>query len=503
MNVARFSFEAMAEAFPPLDREDDGRARINPGEITMLTPDDLHLAPNSSLRNMIEREAGADGDRSKHCLRTVGDLARAGCSDEAILGIILNEANPVSGHIFAQADPERAARRAVERVRGDAAGSRAGEAGAGATGSADGGDKPVISLIPAGSLSGHAPPPREFIIHKLAPAGLVTMFTAPGGAGKSHIALYLATCAALGIAAYGLAASQVTAIYISCEDDDAENNRRLIGAANATNASLERIGDKLFLCSLVALRDKGLVRVDLQSNKMVVLPLFEVIRQHIIDTGARFVVLDNVAHFFEGNENIRAHVAGFIGLLNSLALETGAAIILISHPNKAGDSYSGSTAFQNQVRSHIHLELVPNDPDARRLTLAKANYARLEEPLALRWHRGAFRLEAEIPAGESSAGGRERHEDQRFLDCLAARNADKRPVSKHIQARDSYAPKAFALMPLADGMTVEQFAGAMERLLATGIIDQVELDYEKPASPGHKADGLAQIRQVGVSDEPF
>ena len=97
------------------------------------------------------------------------------------------------------------------------------------------------------------------------------------------------------------------------------------------------------------------------------------------------------------NASIRAHVAGFIGLLNSLALETGAAIILISHPNKAGDSFSGSTAFQNQVRSHFHLEVDANDPDARTLKLMKANYARL---VAVEWLRtGLDLIEHQVMAG--------------------------------------------------------------------------------------------------------
>lgn len=505
--------DEMAGHHPPRDKARDDRPKVEVGEFELQTADTLNLSPFSDIRNQIEEPEGSDRSADAYWLAYM--MLRDGFTEEQVMGVLMNPDNPVAAHCLENDMPMRAATRALSAAKrkaakngagaqaGGGAGSSAGDPDAGDSGPRSGREKPDISLIAAGSLTGIAPGEREFIIHKLAPAGLVTMFTAPGGAGKSHIALYLSTCAALGIRAYGLATSQATSIYISCEDDDAENNRRLIGAANAANVSLERIGDRLFLCSLVALRDKGLVRVDLNTNKMVVLPLFEVIRQHILDTGARFVVLDNVAHFFEGNENIRAHVAGFIGLLNTLALETGAAIILISHPNKAGDSYSGSTAFQNQVRSHIHLDLVPNDPDARQLTLAKANYARLEEPLALRWHCGAFRLEAEIPAGESSAGSRERMEDQRFLDCLAERNADQRPVSKHTQARDSYAPKAFAAMPSAGGVTVEQFTGAMERLLATGIIEQVELDYAKPGSPGHKADGLKQIRQVEVSDEPF
>ncbi len=237
---------------------------------------------------------------------------------------------------------------------------------------------------------------------------------------------------------------------------------------------------------------------------MSVLPLFHELRATILKIGARLVVLDNVAHLFEGNENIRAQVAAFIGLLNALALETQCAILLISHPNKAGDSFSGSTAFQNQVRSHIHMEIDDKDPDVRRIKLAKANYARLEEPLRLRWHRGAFRLEASIPPNELNRSARHRREEAQFLTCLALRNAAKLPVSKHPQAGKTFAPKVFAAMPESNGLTLQQFAGAMARLLAAGTIAQTALDYDKPGSPGHKAEGLLQLKEPEeADDEPF
>jgi len=513
MNVARFSFEAMADAYPPLAREERERPGVDAGDYELETADTLGLSAFSDVRDQIERPEGQD--RSSDAYWAAYMMLRDGFTDAQIVGVLLNRANAVAAHCVEADSPMRAATRALSAAKrklaekgaekaGDrSAGSSAADRRGGTPARPSGGERPEITLIPAGSRDGVAVADREFIIHKLAPAGLVTMFTAPGGGGKSHIALYLSTCAAMGVNAYGLKTSQTTAIYITAEDDDDENHRRLIGAANALGVSLAGIGDKLFVCSLVAFRDKGLVRVDLNSNKMTVLPLFEVIRERILATGARFVVLDNVAHFFEGNENIRAHVAGFIGLLNSLALETGAAIILISHPNKAGDSFSGSTAFQNQVRSHIHLEVDANDPDARTLKLMKANYARLEEPLRLRWHNGAFRLESTIPPGESSAAGRERQEEQRFLECLKARNDAERPVSMHANAPKTFAPRAFASMPQAGGMTADQLELAMERLLAREVIAQVELDYAKPGSPRHKAVGLKQMVMVEASDEPF
>ena len=503
----------MLSAFPPVEGRKADRPEVEVGEFKPETADTLGLSPFSDIRNLIEEPEGED--RSKDAYWLAHLMLREGFTEEQVIGVLMNPDNPVAAHCVENDSPMRAATRSLsaakrklaeKSARNDAdGGSGSNPSDNAANASAQGNARAAaqFSLTAAGSLSGVAPGQREFIIAKLAPAGLVTLFTAPGGAGKSHTALYLATCAAMGTPAYGLKTSQAVSIYITCEDNEEENHRRLIGAINAANVSLEGIGERLYLASLVSMRHKGLVRIDERSNRLSVLPLFEVIREHIANTGARFVVLDNVAHFFEGNENVRAHVAAFIGLLNALALELDAAIILIGHPNKAGDSYSGSTAFQNQVRSHFHLEVDGDDPDVRLLKLAKANYARLEEPLRLRWHRGAFRLEAEVPASERSSVARNEREERLFLDCLNARNAAKQPVSMHPQASASYAPTLFARMGEADGLTVEQLTGAMQRLLATGVIEQVELDYERPGSKGHKASGLKQMREVGVSDEPF
>src|SRR3546814_16033271 len=46
-------------------------------------------------------------------------------------------------------------------------------------------------------------------------------------------------------------------------------------------------------------------------------------------TGSKLVFLDNVAHLFTGNENDRGQVTRFVNLLNRMAGNTGAAILLI------------------------------------------------------------------------------------------------------------------------------------------------------------------------------
>ena len=104
-------------------------------------------------------------------------------------------------------------------------------------------------------------------------------------------------------------------------------------------------------------------------------------------TGATLVILDNVAHLFAGNENDRVHVTAFVNALYALCNEHGCAIVLVAHPNKAGDDYSGSTAWLNAVRSHIVIRRPEGaiDPDERELVSPKANYARAGQRLC---HRG-------------------------------------------------------------------------------------------------------------------
>jgi hypothetical protein len=79
--------------------------------------------------------------------------------------------------------------------------------------------------------------------------------------------------------------------------------------------------------------------------------------------------------FLRGNENDRAQARQFIGMLRGLAIRHECAVLLLSHPSVAGiasgGGSSGSTAWNNSVRSRLYLSrVVGNDgfeanPDAR------------------------------------------------------------------------------------------------------------------------------------------
>lgn len=508
MNGARHRLAEMAAAFPPLAAEHVERGAIDLDSYEFVTADDLGLGAFDPIRVVIDHPDGYD--RSADVLRCAGDMVRAGFSDDVIVGVLMNPDNPVSGHILDQKDKLRAATRTLALARKQAerdverggAGSRSGNGSEGAPGPQAIKDATPLALIPASKLAGKAVATQPWVVKSLMPDKQVTLFTAQGGGGKSYISLLLAGSVATGVPAFGFATTAGPALYLTCEDDDDENHRRLIGVSNALNVSLEAL-NLLFLMSLAERRDKGIARLDQNTNKLHLEPLFHELRATLLALKPKLVILDNVAHFFEGNENIRAHVAAFIGLLNSLALECDCAIILIGHPNKAGDSFSGSTAFQNQVRSHIHLEVDEDDPDLRVLTLAKANYARLEEPIRIRWHRGAFRLESDVPANDPSRFDALKHrQNEIFLDCLAKMTTQNRPSSESKNA-GNYAPKMFATMPDAKGMKIDDFERTMTRLFGEGLIEVGELDFNRPGTSGHKAKGIRRSQRDEVQDEPF
>lgn len=233
-NGRTVTFEQMAGFMRPEPLRELGRPEISVGEVPFLTADDLGLSRFDELRHLIGQPDGKD--RSSDTYRLAYHMARRGFSDDQIIGVLLNPANPVAAHCLDNPNPERAAVRSLSSAKRKLAeaGDLPGQRGT----IADRKQAQPLALIDAGALEGVAVEPREFIVAKLIPAAQVTMFTAPGGGGKSYISLNFAASVALGALAFGLAAAQGAAIYITAEDDDAENHRRLIGVANALGVSI-------------------------------------------------------------------------------------------------------------------------------------------------------------------------------------------------------------------------------------------------------------------------
>lgn len=189
---------------------------------------------------------------------------------------------------------------------------------------------------------------------------------------------------------------------------------------------------------------------------------------------ATCIILDAVADMFGGKEVERREVRAFIGLLRELCGQTNAAVIILAHPSvegmRSGRNYSGSTAWNNSVRSRLSLTRPadetgqPENTDLRVLTLEKANRARSGDKIYMTWDDGQF-VVTSPEATQSDAT--QKLEDEAFLACLAQINKDGRTVNTD---GHTSAPKKFVELKAGKGFSKAALRRAMNRLLEAGKI---------------------------------
>ena len=297
----------------------------------------------------------------------------------------------------------------------------------------------LLPLIDLTKWEGIEPPDREWQLYEYMPKGQVTYLTGPGSAGKSLLAQLLATCMAVGMPWLGVETVKAVSIYVTAENDTAELQRRHKAACDGLGIMSRTLIGKLHLVSIFGMTGNELATFD-QSRRMSLTDRYRMIEATVQAKGATFLVLDNVAPLFAGDENNRHEVASFISLLNRLANDTGCRILLIGHPNKAGAEYSGSTAWENQFRSRLFLQTPEAEeggvanPDIRTLSRGKANYARKGEALSFLWHKWTFVPESELPANtvsDMSATLLASADNDTFLQCLDERVRQERAVSEN------------------------------------------------------------------------
>ncbi|PSJ42157.1 AAA family ATPase [Allosphingosinicella deserti] len=348
-------------------------------------------------------------------------------------------------------------------------------------------DLKQMPLLDPGAWQDQETPDRRWLLDGWIPHNQATYLTGPGSAGKSLLAQQLCTCIALGLPFMGIPTEQKPTLYLSCEDDQDELHRRQKAICAHLAAPLSALSGKLNLVSLAGQIGAELATFEQpqRDETGTVSPLirptprFRALERVAIAHGAAFIALDNVAHLFAGNENIRVEVAAFMSLMNRLAMRANGAVLLLGHPNKAGDSFSGSTAWENQVRSRIFLETPKDenghaaDPDLRVLSRQKANYARNGETIAFRWHQWAFVQDGDLPEDQQAAiaeNARASSDNAIFLACLAERNKQRRPVSE--MPSPNYAPTQFAKMAESKNIGKARLEAAMDRLFRLGRIER-------------------------------
>lgn len=335
--------------------------------------------------------------------------------------------------------------------------------------------QPVRSstFFAASDLADTPVPDRKWLVPDLVPSRTVTLLGGDGGTGKSLLALQLAYAVATGSAWLEREVVGGTAVFISAEDDKAELHRRLDDVVRAEGRTLADLG-RLTMRSLAG-EDALLAGLDRTTGALAATALFLEIEKRLQNEAPELLVLDTLADLFPGNENDRAQARQFIGLLRGLAIRHDCAVLLLAHPSlsglNSGNGTSGSTAWNNSVRSRLYLERVVQDgyeanPDARVLSTKKANYGRTGGEISMTWKDGIFVPDAQETGLDRMAANAKA--ERVFLKLLRLFNEMDRHVSPSRSA--SYAPTVFAKHPEAEGVGKRALSTAMETLLSSGAV---------------------------------
>jgi RecA-family ATPase len=200
-----------------------------------------------------------------------------------------------------------------------------------------------------------------------------------------------------------------------------------------------------------------------RNGHLTATALFQKLESETKALRPKLIVIDPSADVFGGDEINRSQVRKFVSMLRGLAIDYDCAVLLLSHPSLAGltsgTGTSGSTAWNNSVRSRLYLQTT--SPETRILKVVKANHGKVGDEIAIRWNDGVYDLDGgPDPVVENVVNGKT---DSLFLELLAMFNEQDQNVSTKTGA--NYAPAKMAMHPKAKGFNKRQLAASMQRLL--------------------------------------
>ncbi len=262
-------------------------------------------------------------------------------------------------------------------------------------------DLPRVDV--AGVIDTPSPPP-DFVWNGMVPRGHICLLSGHGGSGKSTLALQLAVAVAMGLPLLGVPTTPGRVIVFSGEDAEPLLRHRLATLCHALDVNPHALAERLLVLDATenpalgeSVRDRETGR-DFIAPTTVYKRLWEILTEH----QPVLVVVDNASDVFEGNENDRSQVRGFVRSLAKICRQVGShpAILLLTHTpkqavNGRGESYSGSTAWHNSARARLSLTPAKDDDGRLTLSLDKLNIGpRTAEPLHLvRSHGGVLELD--------------------------------------------------------------------------------------------------------------
>ncbi len=259
-----------------------------------------------------------------------------------------------------------------------------------------------MGMYRASEVSGPIPE-RQWLLNQWFPKRAVSLLFGQGGVGKTLIVQQLANAVADGEAFMGIGTSKMPVLCVLCEDDKQEIDRRQIdiNQSRGIDDAFGSAPDNVYLWPRVG-----------EDNIVVTFPnagedqptsfyadLVKAVEAAKGDADEICVILDNATDFFGGGENVRREVNSFIKTYcGSLCTKHNATVILLAHPSlsglASGSGMSGSTAWENSVRSRAYLSRDADMDEVRTLSRKKSNYSAVdnETDIKLIWEAGVLTL---------------------------------------------------------------------------------------------------------------
>ncbi len=322
--------------------------------------------------------------------------------------------------------------------------------------------------------------PMRWFAQDRIPAGDVTLYAGNGGSGKTETLVGLLVSAAAGLGDWlGCVLETGPVLFLSCEEPEENIRDRVERICKHRGIDPYSLSDLYIHCP--DLEATALVSVNGRTGTVVKSEMFKSVIEYAKMNKPACIAIDSAAAVFDGDNISRRLVRSFVGMLRKLAIETGAAVVLLDHPSVRGmadgSGTAGSVDWRNSVRSMMFLsDPDKDDPDVRTLEFKKSNRGKQESKVRLRWNGLTFSTEASAQASPYRAAAN-REVDELFLRLLDKRNAQGRPV-RPSSGRGS-APAEMADDPEAGGVKGEAFRAAMERLFTVGRIKVVETGSPK------------------------
>lgn len=217
-----------------------------------------------------------------------------------------------------------------------------------------------FQLIPASNLLASLPPRREWVIENFLPSKIVAAIIAAGGTGKSYLAMHIAVSVASGTALFERHLPKMPAkvVFISGEDDATELQRRLHKTVRGLSIQeIALVNENLHFIDLAdsfELFTERTSKGEVDITKVPEMICDQIIKK--VGPNIGLVIVDPVARFRGGEENLAADATRFVQALQQIRDRLNTCVLALHHVNKAAglggsqNNARGSSAFNDGVR---------------------------------------------------------------------------------------------------------------------------------------------------------